>query len=268
MPVVVDLYLHRKSWFHRADPRVKLLFVAASLVLLLVFKNIFIMLAALILLHLLHLSAHMPGEKFLFIWRTLLPVGIVMTVLWTLFYPTGNPILEFWVIKITPYAMVEGAVLGLRIMAMAFVVFAWLYSTDQPSLVRSLVKLKVPYEWGLVLALALRYIPTFQGMYEIISDAQQARGLDYSDATGYKRVRAMMPIFIAMIISSLRASDQLAKSLESRAFGAHGIRRTYIHDIHYRAADYFYTIILLLVVAVAIYMRIAYNFGIHPIRLL
>jgi energy-coupling factor transport system permease protein len=268
MPIVVDLYLHRKSWFHRADPRVKLFFVAAMLVLLLIFKNIFIMLAALILLHLLHWSAHMPWEKFVFIWKTLLPIGIMMTVLWTIFYPNGDPILEFWVIKITPLAMVQGAVLGLRIMSMAFAVFAWLYSTDQPSLIRSLVKLKVPYEWGLVLALALRYIPTFQGMYGIISDAQQARGLDYSHTRGYKRVQAMMPIFVSMVISSLRASDQLAKSLESRAFGAHGIRRTFIHDIHYRAVDYLYTIILLLVVAGAIYLRVAYNFGTQAIRLL
>jgi energy-coupling factor transport system permease protein len=268
MPIVVDLYLHRQSWFHRADPRVKLLFVAAWLILLLVFKNVFIMLGALVLLHLLHWSARMPGEKFLFIWKTLLPIGLVMTILWVIFYPTGDPIFQIWFIKVTPLAIAQGSVLGLRIMSMAFVVFAWLYSTDQTSLVRSLVKLKVPYEWGLVLALALRYIPTFQGMYGVISDAQQARGLDYSDTRGYARVQAMMPIFIAMIISSLRASDQLAKSLESRAFGARGIRRTYLHDIHYRATDYFYTLILFLTVVAALYLRIAYNFGVHAIKLL
>ena len=40
MPIVVDLYTKRESWLHRADPRVKLIFVGASLVLLLVFKNL------------------------------------------------------------------------------------------------------------------------------------------------------------------------------------------------------------------------------------
>jgi energy-coupling factor transport system permease protein len=268
MPIVVDLYMYRRSWVHRADPRVKLIFVATSLVLLLVFKNLFIMLAALAVLHVLHWSARMPLGKFAFIWKTLLPVCILMTVLWTVFYPTGDPILRLWFIKITPLAIAQGLVLGLRIMSMAFAVFIWLYTTDQTSLVRSLVKLKMPYEWGLVLALALRYIPTFQGMYGVISDAQQARGLDFSESKGFNRVRAMMPVFVSMVISSMRATDQLAKSLESRAFGARGVKRTYLHDIHYRSLDYVYTIILLLIVGVAIYLRIAFNFGSQAIRLL
>lgn len=268
MPIVVDLYTKRESWLHRADPRVKLIFVGASLVLLLVFKNLFIMLGALVLMHLLHWSARMPTEKFWFIWKTLLPVAIMMTALWVIFYPTGTPLLEIWILKITAFSIAQGLVLGLRIMSMAFAVFAWLYTTDQPSLVRSFVKLKLPFEWGLVLALALRYIPTFQGMYGIISDAQQARGLDYSETKGFKRARAMMPIFVAMVISSLRASDQLAKALESRAFGVKGVRRTTLRDIHFRPVDYAYTVILLGIIAVSLYLNIALDFGKHTIRLL
>jgi energy-coupling factor transport system permease protein len=261
MPVVVDLYTPRRSWVHRADPRVKLLFVGCTLLLLLVFRNLFIMLSALVLLHLLHWSARMPKEKLWFIWKTLLPVAMLMTVLWAVFYPTGQPFLQFWIVKLTVPSLAQGLVLGLRIMAMAFAVFGWLYTTDQPSLVRSLVKLRVPFEWGLILALALRYIPTFQGMYGIISDAQQARGLDFSQTKGYRRVRSMMPIFVAMIISSLRASDQLAKALEARAFGAKGIARTSFRDIRYRPADYALTLALIVLAAAALYGSIRFGFG-------
>lgn len=267
MPVVVDLYTARQSWVHRADPRVKLLFVGCMLLLLLVFKNLFIMLSALILLHFLHWSAKMPAEKFKFIWKTLLPVAILMTLLWTAFYPSGTPFLQIWILKLTTTSLAQGMVLGLRIMAMAFAVFAWLYTTDQPSLVRGLVKLKVPFEWGLILALALRYIPTFQGMYGIISDAQQARGLDYSQTKGFRRVRAMMPVFVAMIISSLRASDQLAKALEARAFGAAGSKRTTFRDIRYRPTDYALTLALIVLLAVALYSNARFGFGKEALRL-
>ncbi|NIV33172.1 MAG: energy-coupling factor transporter transmembrane protein EcfT, partial [Anaerolineae bacterium] len=71
----------------------------------------------------------------------------------------------------------QGLMLALRIIAMALLIFAWLFTTDNNQIVLSLVRLRLPYQWGLVLALALRYIPTFQSMYTTISEAQQARGL-------------------------------------------------------------------------------------------
>lgn len=267
MPIVVDLYTDRQSWVHNIDPRVKLLFVAGSMLILLVFKNIFIMSSALVLIHFIHWSAKMPLKKFTFIWKTLLPVGLLMFSLWVLFYPIGTPIFQLWIIKITPLSMVQGAVLALRIISMAFVVFAWLYTTDSPSLIRSLVKLKMPFEWGLVLALALRYIPTFQGTYNLISEAQQARGLDISEETGFRRVRIMMPIFVAMIISSFRASEQLARALESRAFGIRGVQRTFLRDIHFRPLDYLFAFLILIVVVGLLYLNLRYGFGTHPLNL-
>ena len=44
--------------------------------------------------------------------------------------------------------------------ALAFTIFLWLFTTDQATLVRSLVAIGLPYPWGLTLAIALRYLPT------------------------------------------------------------------------------------------------------------
>ena len=266
MPIITDLYLPSQTWVHALDARVKLLFVAALLVILLVFNNLFFMGVVLVLLHLLHGAAKMPRQRFAFIWRTLLPISLLILILRVIFYPVGTPVLQIWLIRITPMALAQGGVLGLRIISMAFAVFAWLYTTDPTLLVRSLVKLKLPYEWGLVLALALRYIPTFQGTYTLISEAQQARGLDLSGA-GFRRVKLMMPIFVAMIISSLRASDQLAKALESRALGLPDIRRTSLVDLHFRPTDYLATALIFLTTLGLLYLNRRYGFGTHPFYL-
>ncbi len=267
MQVGIDLFVLRKSWLHEIDPRVKLFFVAVSIIILLVFKNIFFMLTALVLLHLLHWSAKIPRDRILFVWKTLMPVAILICVLWVVFYPAGDPLIQIWMVKITLVSLAQGAVLGLRIMTMAFVVFAWLYSTDQPSIVRSLVKLKMPFEWGLILALALRYIPTFQGMYAVISEAQQARALNISEGKGFGRVRTLMPIFVAMVISALRASDQLARALEARAFGAHGVERTYLRDISFRPLDWVFTFAIFATALLLLYLNFRYGFGRQPISL-
>lgn len=266
MVVVADLYVPGRSWVHRLDPRVKLLFVGCFVVLVLVYDNLLFMLGALALVHALHLSARVPATKLLSIWKALIPVVILMVLLWTLFYPSGEPVAEFWIIEITALALAQGATLGARILAMAFAVFAWVYTTDQVTLVRGLVKVGMPYEWGLVLALALRYIPTFQASYALVYDAQAARGLELR-GKGFSRVKRMMPIFVAMIVTSLRASEQLGRAIEARALGAPGVRRSVLHEIRFRPADYAACLLLAACTAVLLYLNIGFGIGEHPIAL-
>lgn len=268
MAVSVNLFIPGKSWLHRTDPRVKLLFVATVLFLLILFKNIWVMAAACALLHLLHWSAGTPLEKLRFIWRTLLPVGLLMLVLRMLFYPAGNMLFEFWLIKVTTIGLAEGLVLALRILTMALAVFAWLYTTTQPDLVQAFVRLGMPHEWGLTLSLALRYIPTFQGTYTLVSEAQQARGLDLKQSKGFQRVRQMMPIFVAMIISSLRSSEQLAMALEARGYGRRGVQRTTLYPLKFRTQDYWLTAGLLILFAVCVWLYFSIGFGAEPLRLM
>ena len=187
MTIAVNLYSPGQSWLHKTDPRVKLLFVACCIFLLILFNNLWVMTAALLLFHLLHWSAGTPLARIGFIWRTLLPIGLLMLILRLIFYPVGETLLTVWIVEVTVGGLAQGLVLALRIVTMAFAVFAWLYTTSQPDLVQSFVKLGMPHEWGLVLALALRYIPTFQGMFWLVSEAQQARGLDMRQHSGFPR---------------------------------------------------------------------------------
>ena len=57
---------------------------------------------------------------------------------------------------------------------MSLLFFVILFTTRQNDLVRGLVRLGLPFEWGLTLAIALRYIPTFTHAVAQIQDAQAA----------------------------------------------------------------------------------------------
>ncbi len=268
MSITTDLYLLRSSWVHRLEPRVKLLFVACCLWLSILNKNLWVMLMALLLVHLIHWQAQIPRERLVFVWRTLLPIGLLMMLLRILFYPEGSSLFQFWVIDVTVIAIVNGATLALRLVTMAFTVFAWLYTTTQTDLIQSLVKLKMPYSWGLTLALALRYIPTFQSTYTMISEAQQARGLSLGETKGYKRVQKMLPIFVTMIITALRTSSHLAMAIEARGFGVQGQQRTALYDLQARPVDYGVTAVLILITLLFTILYFATGFGAHPIALL
>lgn len=263
-----DLYVPRRSWLHRVDPRVKLAFVTLFTAVLLTFKNLWVMALALAALHVLVRSARVPWHRVIWVWRAMLPLNVLIPLLWVLFYPEGKAVLvQFWFVRVTVLGLVQGVALALRLDAIAFVWFSWLFTTDQASLVRSLVKLGLPYNWGLVLALSLRYIPTFYGLFGVVRDAQQSRGLDLRRGRWLDRIRAYLPILIAMIISALRTSEKLGMALEARALGVPGVRRTAFREISFRLIDYVYFIVVIGSFAALIFLRWRFGMGVHPIRL-
>lgn len=263
-----DLYVTRRSWLHHVDPRVKLAFVVLGTVELLLFKNVWMMLAALVLLHALLLSASIPRDRMVWVWRAMLPLNILIPVLWVVFYPEGELVLfQFWFIRVTTLNVVRGVALALRLDAIAFLWFSWLFTTSQATLVRSLVKLGLPYEWGLVLALGLRYIPTFYGLFDMVADAQQSRGLDLSEGRWLARLRAYLPILIAMMISVLRTSEKLGMALESRALGLPGVQRTAFREVAFRSLDYVYLVLVVTLFVILALLRWQCGFGAHPFYL-
>lgn len=268
LTIAADFYVSGDSWVHRADPRVKLLFVICSGLLLILFENVWIMLLALLVVLSLHVSAGIPWSRLIQVFKALLLVVVLMFVLRTLLYPVGQVWWAFGPIRLTPIGMATGMVLILRIYAMAYVVFLWLYTTKTDEIVLGFVKLRVPYAWSFALALALRFIPTLQASFQSITQAQRARGLDLERGGIAQRIRQWMPIFVSLVIVSFRSSDQLAKALEARGFDAPGVRRTYLREIRFCWHDAVYTTLLIGITATALYANVFLGYGEHPLLLL
>ena len=238
MSVAPDFYLPGRSWLHSTDPRVKLFLLLLVVVLLLVFQNLWVMLFAFFLMLIVHWSAGVPWDRMRFLIRALLPVVILMPLIWVIFYPQGEVSINLGIISIHGQSLAQGLSVSLRILAMTFAIFAVLFTTDTDTLIRGLVRLKMPYSWGLMLSLALRYVPNFANSYTSIQQAQQARGLEYETQRGLKRVRKMMPVLVPMIIGSFRSSEQMAVALEARGYGARGVQRTFLKVLRMNAADW------------------------------
>ncbi len=130
--------------------------------------------------------------------------------------------------------------------ALAFACFVWLFTTDQTAMVLGFVGLGLPYEWGLALAIALRYIPTMYTTLEHVLDAQRARGLETASLNPLQAARAYLPALVPMLIQALRSADYLSRALEARAFGAPGRVRTSRRHLHFTQRD---AVVLALIVA-------------------
>ncbi|MGC8781701.1 MAG: energy-coupling factor transporter transmembrane component T family protein [Anaerolineae bacterium] len=251
-----DLYLRRDTAIHRLDPRVKLAFVIEATFLTFLWPHLEMALGMIGICVLGLWRARIPAARVVGILRVIGPLMAMVFVLTAIFGPREGALIAAGPFAVTAASVARGALLALRLLVLALIVFLWLFTTDQASIVRGFVALGVPYEWGLTLALALRYLPLFAVLFEQVRDAQQARGLDLEQRSFIGRLRAYQPVLVAMIISALRNSEHLGWALEARAVGATRGRRSVFRPLQLRPEDRIVLGLLGLVLAVGVALRL------------
>ncbi len=258
MSATFDIYEPGSSWLHRVDPRVKIAFVAFTTVLLLIWFNLPLFVLLLILTHVALLQAGVGWNRLGAIWRALIPFLVLIFILWPIFARQGTPVLIHWgPLLITGQSIIGGAATAARFAAISFTFIVWLATTDQRALVRSFVRLGLPYSLGMSLTIGLRFIPTFAALFQSVSEAQQSRGL-VLEGRGIGRARAMIPILVASLVTALRMSEQLSWTLEARAFGA-PVKRTTLHDLEMHSFDW--AIFVTLLVGFVLLLAVTFWFG-------
>jgi len=259
-----DLYLPRDSWLHRLDPRTKLWAVLLAGTAGLLYRQIAVLACLLILAHLVLLSARIPVGRIRWLWSRLAPLLVMILILQPIFVPGPGPnLFSLGPLRITQSGILEGVSFALRAATLAFVAATLLIATEPNDLVQGLVKLGLPYSWGLTVGLAIRYVPTTYGLYLTIHEAQQARGWIVGKGNLIRRARSYLPILVATIIAALRLSDGLALALAARGLD-YPARRTVLHDVRIKPADWFAAALATFLFAGMVTVRYGLGFGAVP----
>jgi energy-coupling factor transport system permease protein len=233
-----DVYVRRNTWLYALDPRVKLALVAEAIVFTFLWSSAWAALAVAAACLLLLRLAQVPGSRITGFLRGIAPLLLMVLVLTALFAGGPGPALAaIGSLRVTVDGVMQGLLLASRLLALGLAFFLWLSTTDQAAMVRGFVALRMPYAWGLTLALALRYLPILAGLCEQVREAQQARGLDLRQRRFFERLSAYRPVLIALLISALRNSERLGWALEARALGSYGVRRSVFRPLHLRRMD-------------------------------
>ena len=83
------------------------------------------------------------------------------------------------------------------------------------------------HELALIMSLALRFIPTLSEQTSRIMNAQKARGTDFETGSLVKRVKAVVPILIPLLISAFRSSEELGDAMSARCYSGSKKRTKY-----------------------------------------
>lgn len=101
------------------------------------------------------------------------------------------------------------------------------------------------HEVAMVISIALRFIPTLLDETTRIMKAQESRGVDFKHGKLSHRLKAIVSLIIPLFISAFQRSEELADSLEARGYNPRA-RRTRYRILKFHARD----ILSLLVVVI------------------
>lgn len=254
-------YLARDSIMHRLDPRMKLIGMIVLLLSIFLANNpltyaIFaVFIAIMILLSGISIGVFLKGL------RPMIIIILITVFIQLLFTRTGEVLVQFGPLAVTKDGLINAIYIFLRFVLIIFI-STILTLTTQPlaitdgleSLFKPFRKLLPVHEMALMLAIALRFVPTLLQETDKIMDAQRARGVDFSEGNLVRRVKAIIPILIPLFVSAFDRAYDLSIAMESRGYRG-GEGRTKYRILQWHKTDTVATAILIGVCVVVIMLR-------------
>ena len=250
------------SIIHKLDPRMKIILVMLYVILLFVVNSavgyavMAIFTFAVISLTKIPVKLYFRGLKpLLFI--------VVFTAILNLFYSAGEPLVQFWIFKITLNGIRTAIFMVLRILLLVLGTSILSYTTSPivltgglERLLSPLAKIKVPVqEFSMMMTIALRFIPTLLEETDKIMNAQKARGADFETGSLIQRAKALTPILIPLFVSAFRRADELAIAMECRGYtGTSTVKRTHLTQYKLHGYDFIALAVLVIVFVLMIFM--------------
>jgi energy-coupling factor transport system permease protein len=233
---------------HKLNPLTKMFMLAVLWTVAFVSANMNVMLATLIFSIVIWRIARIPLSQLKVLFGVVAIVGVMMIVIQGFFWiaEEGTPIL-FQLFGRGFY--LQGALFGLtlavKIMAVAAAIPILVMTTPVSPFMAALAALKLPYKFVFVFGTAMRLTPLVQEVYDEIREAQRLRGHNIAKMNFWHKItKGYGPIFIPLLLSLLRKTNDMDIAIESRAFGA-PVKRSYLDDVRLQRRDYLAILIVL-----------------------
>lgn len=223
--ITLGQFFPGNSVIHKIDPRVKILLIIAYIVFLFVANNfvslgfMVLVTVAIVLLTKIPVKMYFKGLKaIMFI--------ILFTSVLNMFYGSGEPIWQWGFLKITLNGISNAVFISIRIVALIFISCVLTYTTSPTDLTDALERLMKPltvfhikvHEIAMMMTIALRFVPTLLEETDKIMNAQKARGANMDSGGLIKRVKAMTPVLVPLLVSSFNRAYELAVAMECRCY--------------------------------------------------
>ncbi len=228
-------YYPSHSFVHKCDPRLKILFLIAYIVAVFMAKNFYALGACAFVFVLVVCFSGVPMKSLLRSVRAILFLLLFTAILNLFFYSGETVLVKFWIITISKEAVYFTIFLAARLFLLVLSSTVLTLTTTPVSLTDGIESLLKPLKWirfpvhelALVMSIALRFIPILTDETGRIMNAQKARGADFETGGLIKRIKALLPILVPLLISAFRRADELGDAMDARCYSGSKVRTKY-----------------------------------------
>jgi energy-coupling factor transport system permease protein len=187
-----------------------------------------------------------------------LPFAISVFLIQGLFWTGGTPVLTLGPLSFKAEGLLFAIQSTGRIIAVVGS-FLLLSLTARPdALMISLNQAGLPKALTYIVLATMQIAPRFQAKANTIMDAQRSRGLETEGSFG-RRVRALLPLVIPLVLGSIIDIEERAISLEARAFSRPGAKTSYLilrDSTTQRVVRWLLLLAMAAVVAAGVWLRV------------
>ena len=230
--MLVD-YRKLDTFLHRLNPRISLMFVLGVIIASIVWTDPIIITLATIGLVALGFACKFPWKQIGWFLKMALFASVLIIIIqgfsldsslvtkdmykgWVLFYALPGKRGAF---------MLDGVLYGyassLKIYLVVIAVGILGFTVDPAEIIQMLNH--IPFaskHFVFIFSTAWRFIPQIQQQLFNLMDAQKTRGMDLDKGKLTERLKKIIPIVTPLLSNALDISDQIALSMEARAFGS------------------------------------------------
>jgi len=263
--ITLGQYFPADSIVHRMDPRTKIIVTVLYVAVVFMAKNAFALALPVLFLFTAAALSQIPPRLLLKSVKGIIPI-IVLTGLLNMFYVRGETVYwSWWVFSFSKEGIFNALFIVSRILIMIAGSSMLTYTTTPTTLTDGIERLMMPlklfrinvHDLAMVMTIALRMVPTLIEETDRIISAQKARGADMESGGPIKRLRAMLPVFLPLLISAFLRARDLAIAMECRCYT--GVNRTRMKVLRMARRDYLAFGVFLLLLAGVLLLNIPFK---------
>ena len=175
-------------------------------------------------------------------------------IIQSIFLPSGEVWMKFGFISIYKEGVMKAVNLTSKLTAVVSALTMLTLITPVKTFTLALEKKGLNPKAAFILMLTLQMIPEMKKQANVIMDSQKARGVE-TEGNVFVRAKALIPVFIPLVLSSIANTEERAIMLEARGFSI-GEKRTILYDIEETKNDKIMKVILAIFIVLSIVWRI------------